>query len=361
VFLYSLAVRLPFPRLAVFTVLVVFGLVLVVQALPAWRTRTLPTHKAHWIWKKTDHKDYQPVAFYAIRDFELASPPVRARLLVTADEEYVLTLNGKRIGAGAYQRGAPLDVYEVGPMLLPGGNRLVAELRSARGAGGFLASLEGDGGRQLVTTDEEWRIFPYHELGLVRGWLPIGGGEPAFSWGYPPIGRWGIPKPGSPLPLLSGRTGPLIPAASARPVPAGLGPAEVRQAGSPVLYDWGREVTGRLTLGLPPAKELAAGLLFVGSQPPDPLRDEPADSVLVLPGKRDWLDPKVRRFRYVLLVGMTRPVSAAMAPEPLPPPRPVAEDGRVFGVEGPPLRTPVEDEVWSELQRVPGVARREEL
>jgi hypothetical protein len=354
-------VRLPSPRLVLWTALAVFGLALLAQALPVWRTRALPTGKAQWIWKKTDRRDYQPTAFYAIRDFELASPPARARLLVTADEEYVLTLNGKPIGAGGYQRGAPLDVYEVGPLLLPGGNRLVAELRSSRGAGGFLASLEEESGRQLVVTDEQWRILPDHQLGLVRGSLPIGGGEPAFSWGYPPIGRWGIPQPGPVLPLLFERNAPLIPAASALPVPAGLGPTEVRRPGSPVLYDWGREVTGRLAFGVPPSKEPGAALLFVGNRPPDPLRDEPVDAVVIQPGRHDWLDARVRRFRYALVVGLARPVSAAVRAEPLPPRRPAAADGRVFGVEGPPLRTPVEDKVWSELQRVPGVARREEL
>jgi hypothetical protein len=35
--------------------------------------------------------------------------------------------------------------------------------------------------------------------------------------------------------------------------------------------------------------------------------------------------------------------------------------GRVFGIAGPPLRTPVEDEVWGKLQRFAGVAGRKEL
>ncbi|HEX6899918.1 MAG TPA: hypothetical protein VF789_09400 [Thermoanaerobaculia bacterium] len=349
-------------RSVLLAVLAVFGLALVTQALPAWRTRSLPTGEAQWIWKKTDRRDYQPTAFYAVRDFELKSPPARARLLVTADEEYVLTLNGKPVGAGAYRRGAPLDVYEVGPLLLEGGNRLVAELRSDRGTGGFLVSLQDeDDGRPLVVSDEEWRIFPRHELGLVRGWLPAGDGEPAFSWGYPPIGRWGTPEPGRPSPLLFAKKPPLIPAVSALPVPAGLGPEEVRRPSSPVLYDWGRELEGRLTLALPPSKDLGVGLLFVGNRPPDPLRDEPADAVLIMAGRHDWLDSRARRFRYALLVGIARPVSAAVRPEALTPSRPAEDDGRVFGVEGPPLRTPVEDEVWSELQRVPGVARRKDL
>ena len=75
-------------------------------------------------------------------------------------------------------------------------NRLLVELRSARGAGGLLASLADEAtGRQLVGTDGHWRILPRHELGLVRGWSPIRGGARALCWGYPPIGRWG--RPGS--------------------------------------------------------------------------------------------------------------------------------------------------------------------
>lgn len=333
-----------------------------VHAWPGMRARTWsPTGGAQWIWKQTGHKDYQPTAFYAIRDFWLEAPPSRARLLVAADEEYVLTLNGQRIGAGAYQHGAPLDAYEVGPLLLAGGNRLVAELRSSRGTGGFLASLVDEAtGRHLVGSDEGWRIFPRHELGLVRGWLPIGGGERAISWGYPPVGRWGAPEPGRPSPPQGQPAGPPLPAVTVLPVPAGLGSSEARRPGSPVLYDWGRRVSGRLTLDLPPGQKLGMGLLFVGDQPPDPLRDQPAGSVLILPGRRDWLDSRPRSFRYVLLMGLARPARAAVLPEAVPPARP-AEDGKVFGLEGPPLRTPVEDKVWSELQRLPGVAGRKEL
>lgn len=338
----------------------VFLLALATRALPEMRARaSLATGAARWIWKPIGRKEHEPAAFYAVRDFELESPPARARLLVTADEQYVLTLNGKRIGAGAYEPGKPLDVFEVGPLLLPGGNRLVAELRSGRGAGGFLASLEDETtGRQLVATDEGWRIFPRHELGLVRAWLPIGDGEPAFSWGYPPVGNWGTPRPGRPEPLLA--RGPLLPAVSARPLTLPFGsPEKGRPPGSPVLYDWGREVEGRLTLDLPPGKVLGVGLLFTGAEPPDPLRARPAGSILILPGRHDWLDACPRRFRYALLVGLVRPAAAAVLPAPA---RPIhGEEMKVFGLPGPPLRTPVEDEVWGKLQRFAGVARRKEL
>jgi len=341
----------------------VLFLALATRSLPPMRARAeLPTGEAQWIWRRIDRKDHYPTAFYAVRDFDLDTPPARARLLITADEEYVVTLNAKRIGAGAYDSGARLDVYEVGPLLLPGGNRLVVELRSARGAGGLLATLQDEtSGRRLVISDESWRIFPRHELGLVRGWLPIGGGESAFCWGYPPIARWGRPRVGTPEPLLS--PGPALPAVSVRPLTFNQRAGETRTPpGSPVLFDWGHEIEGRLTLDLPPSGQPGAGLLFLGTEPPDLLRAHPTAAILVMPGRHDWLDARPRRFRYAVVVGLVRPALAAVLPAPARavPPRDPAEM-KVFGIEGPPLRTPVEDEVWRKLESLAGVARRKEL
>jgi hypothetical protein len=343
-------------------VLAVALLALADRALPAVATRTvLPTGGAQWIWEERGRNDATPAAFYAVRDFEIAAPPARARLLVTADEEYVLHLNGHRVGSGAWTPGAGLDAYEVAPLLLPGGNRIVVELRSGRGTGGFLASLvNGGNGEVLLETDGAWRIVRQHHLGLVRGWLPLGEAEPAFCWGYPPIGRWGRPEPG--------REKPLFPDLVARPVP----PGKVRKDGpraKGLLFDWGREVTGYLVLDLPPREQRGTALLFTGAAPPDAWKESPAGAVVVPPGSRRWMDVRPRRFRYVLLLGMERPAAARVLP--LSPrldagtaaallPREGKPEG-VFGIAPPPLRTPVEDEVWSELQGLPGVARRKDL
>jgi hypothetical protein len=354
--------------------LLVLVLALAAHLRPVLRARSLPTSSAQWIWQPFDARDHTPSAFYAARDFELATPPPpRARLLITADESYVVTLNGKRIGAGALlpggqpagQRDAPLDVYEVGPLLLPGMNRLLVELRSARGAGGLLASLADEAtGLQLVGTDGHWRILPRHELGLVRGWSPIRGGARALCWGYPPIGRWGQPRIGTPRPLLTEQLGPPQTAALMRPLPLPAGLGEGRPPGASLLYDWGRPVEGHLTLEVPPAKELGMALLFLGDGdlPPDPLAAGPTAAVLIMPGQRDWMDALPRRFRYALLVGLAKPAVAAVLPVPagaVRSPQPVGT--QVFGIQGPPLRTPVEDEVWGKLQRLPGVAGRKKL
>ena len=353
------------PSAWILAAVVVFLLALGARARPVLRARSLPTGDAQWIWRPIDRLDHAPTAFYALRDFDLPDPPPpRARLLITAEEEYVLTLNGRRIGAGTFRQGAPLDVYEVGPLLLPEGNRLLVELRSGKGAGGLLASLvDATTGRPLVVTDERWRIFQNHELGLVRGWIPGDKGERAFRWGAPPLGRWGTPRAGSLHPLRAFDTAPRLPAASVLPyaLPAGLAsPRPGRPAGSPVLYDWGRPVEGYLTLGVPPGKLMGVALVYAGEEPPDPLRSKPTASVLIQAGRRDWMDATPRRFRYALLVGLARPATAGVIPAPAAPPTPPVES-RVFGVQGPPLRTPVEDEVWSKLQRLPGVARRKEL
>ncbi len=353
------------PRLRAWLVAYLATAVLALAAhlRPVLRARSLPTASARWIWKPISHLDHNPTSFYAVRDFALGSPPARARLMITADEEYVVTLNGKRIGAGAFAPGAPLDVYEVGPLLLPGGNRLLVELRSSDGAGGLLASLVDEAsGRQIVGTGEPWRIFPSYQLGLARGWIPVGGGEPAFAWGYPPIGRWGRPRAGVPRPLLGEEMGPPLPPASMLPLSLPAGMSEGRAPGSPILYDWGRPVEGFLTLEVPPARELGMALLFTGETPPDPLAVRPTAAVLVMPGAPQWLDTRPRRFRYALLVGLKRPAAAMV--RPVPPgrvqPSPPAET-QVFGIQGPPLRTPVEDEVWSKLQRFPGAARGKDL
>ena len=332
---------------------------------------TLPTGGAQWIWVERNRTDQSPVAFYAVSDVFLDKAPDRARLLILADPEYVLTLNGKRIGSGQYQLGGParLDVYEVGDLLVAGGNRLLVELRSDRGAGGLLAALQDGEGRTLARTDGDWRIVSRHHFGLVRGLLPIGPDDdldslPAFSWGAPPTGRWGRPEVGPVLPRLTELMQGASQAARrlpSRPIP-GLPATSVR---SMALFDWGQEVAGYLTLQMPVGEGLRKALLFTGDQPPDPLRDRPAGAVLAMTGRRSWTDAQARRFRYALVIG-DRPASARVLPvDPKWAASKIsAAGGRklegVFGLEPPPLRTPVQDEIWRELQRVPRVGRRKD-
>jgi hypothetical protein len=362
-------------RMSLLLVLAMGLLALGTRAVSAIVARlTLPTGGARWIWVERERTDRSPIAFYAVRDFFLDAVPPRARLLALADPEYVLTLNGKRIGAGQYvpmdsgPQVAKLDVYEVGDLLQVGGNRLIVELRSDRGAGGFLAAIQDGDGKTLVRTDGDWRIFERHHFGLLRGWLPLGpsGGlesEPAFSWGLPPIGRWGRPEAGPVHPRLSDLIQglPVSGTRLAAPRIPALPPTSARRM---ALFDWGREVTGYLVLQMPPEDGLRTALFFTGVGVPDPLRANPAGAVLVMTGRRSWMDVRPRRFRYALVIG-DRPLAARVLQ--VDPARAAGflEDGApkikgVFGIEPPPLRTPVQDEIWRELQRVPGVRGRKD-
>jgi hypothetical protein len=227
----------------------------------------------------------------------------------------------------------------------------------------------------LVRTDESWRLVRKESLGLARGWLPLatpdGDGtgnvesiesEPVLSWGLPPIARWGKPRIGPPRPAFAA----LFRGAAARPLPPARGPFRLSaRPGAPVLWDWGRPVSGYLSLSMPPGESLGLGLIFTGDTPPEPLRDRPSGSILVVPGQREWTDARPRRFRYVLVVGMERPLTASALPvDPKKAGDLLARDGvekGVFGIDPPPLRTPVEDEVWRKLQSAAGVGRRKEL
>ncbi|MBV8203072.1 MAG: hypothetical protein JOZ15_20850, partial [Acidobacteria bacterium] len=267
-----------------------------------------------------------------------AAPPERARLLALGDPEYVLYLNGKRVGAGSWRPGAHLDEYEVGPLLRTGGNRLLAELRSADGGGGFLASLVDEtSGRPLLGTDGAWRTFRRHRLGLLRGWLPVdpaaaaavvsaaGPGEAAVPWGRPPVGRWGRVVPPWPRPLFAELTG------GRRPVPAAAAAPYVppKETGVPgddtmVLFDWGRQVTGYLALetgfepGMdsdreqPPPDRQRTALLWTGDAPPQPAGNgpRPSGAVVLMASAHQWLDARPRRFRYALVIGLERPLAA---------------------------------------------------
>jgi len=309
-----------------------------------------------WIWAGGVEGAGTPVAFFAVRDVELARPPSTAFLAITADESYTLYVNGRHLGSGGYYPGAPLDLYDVAVDLDAGWNRLAVQVASSRGAGGLLAWLTVDGETAAVT-DASWRVFRAYEPALLHGW-PLAGGEPAVAWQLHPTGRWRLapPAPRPPLPVE---------------VP---GPVEQRarrarsqweqsswvdlerfrgfpQLGQRVIVDWGEEVTGILTLDLA-GDGGEVGLLWVGSDVPAPA--PPADAIVIpVPGRGEWVDAYPRRFRYAYLAGvaLARPPAArlvepALAAALAAPER--AHSG-VFGITPPRPDTLAEEKVRRRL------------
>lgn len=361
------------------------------------------TGDAEWIWLPAARDRRAAVSFYAVRDVQIDEMPEAPRWMVLADEEYQAFVNGRRIGSGVYREGARLDTYDVSELLRPGTNRLIVEVRSGRGTGGLIACLhDAASGRVLSTTDRRWRILTHHSDALFRDWAPIPGGRSADSWGRPPVGRWGrleigpVRQParkvvrrrparralalGRALPWQELRRNPPdLPPLTGIPRPA-------RTGGRGVLLDFGEEVSGHLSLRFADAEERHVALVFLSAEPIDPLSDAPRYpqqvvgrpdvEPIVLAGRPGWSDAAARRFRYAAVVATSEITEAWVDPpaswETVLPPRQATHlnglngggairgasaqgrHGGLFGLEPPPLRSPVEHEVRRQLEGVAG-------
>lgn len=332
-------------------------LLVALQAAYRWVTELRqPTGSAEWIWMpEEDNRRVAPRVFHAARDFSLEEPPAQARVLVLADEEYLLHLNGRFLGGGRYREGAALDAYRVDEVLVPGTNRLNAELRSVRGGGGFILRLEGRSGdsedwQEILVTDRSWGLQESFSLGQLRGWEHLRPELEPYTWGRPPIGRWGSLRVGEERPVLS-------PLAEAGP---DLRPKRIRRAPNTpatIILEFGRPVTGYLTLELAPGAGRFAKLYPLAGEAPaapdehgagqGPARIPEAIPVVTGRQARRWQDTQPRTFRRVRIQGFKRIRGALLTPVPegYPLPAPGQEGSGVFGVEGPPVASPVDRSV----------------
>ena len=266
--------------------------------------------------------EVRPEVLFAVKDIVLDELPERATLEVLADEEYWALLNGSPVGAGRYRPGAPRDRYDVTALLRTGTNRLVIEGRSARGTGGLIAQWTVAGARRTRhwSTGSDWGIARAHEGAFLDPEAELSSLEPPLVWGAPPIGRWGSLAEVRDLPLTT----------EVRASERGTDPERFRQGqrirgwrrfvrqrrapeplGSWVAFDWGREVTGYVSLAFAaPREELGVGLLWTGMAPTaftvgiDPRVDTYDTVVLAAPGRNWWTDAVPRRFRYLYVLGL---------------------------------------------------------
>lgn len=341
------------------------------RAIAHRRAEALPELlRGRWIWapgplSRPGLGRLRPTAFFLARDFTLDEPPEAATLALLADENYVLWVNGRRVGSGGYDGRA--DVYPLADWLEPGPNRLTVELRSASGAGGLLAGLEVDG-RVLLRSDESWRVVRDADAGLLRGWRALAelSAERPLAWSTSPTGHWwpenAVDAMPTAWPSQGLRPAPLCPAqlrhtsaqASWTPI-APSAECRIDRVGELSLWDFGREVEGFLEIGLDPADPAHPGLLFVtADEPKGNLRARRPDAIVLRPpGAWLWTDAHARRFRYVALIGSAPyqfvrllPVDGDQARAFAPPPPP---DG-VFGLKVPDGTSRLEEEIWTRLE-----------
>ncbi len=332
---------------------VVLAAAAVERGAAALRARmTEPGLGACWIWAPGVDRSGEPIAFFAVRDFELDEDQP-GWISIVADESYVLFVNGLRVGSGSYRPNAPADLYEVSAYLDAGWNRIAVELRSRRGAGGLLASLRlGEPGRAVLRSDRDWRIFRRYAPGILKGW-PLAGGERAQGWQRPPTGRWRLrrasaarPQPSVPweFPPVRQLPAPRVrfPESDSRWIELGPPRRKFPNMGTRLVFDWGEEVTGFLSLDLK-SSDGEVALVWFGSEPPEEPR--PADALVIpVPGRSSWEDAHPRRFRYALIAGVelqnaphVRPIDPALVDRLRAPER---RWRGVFGFPTPPTTTP---------------------
>lgn len=130
--------------------------------------------QADWIRRAADDTAEYDQYTYARREFSLtASPVVRARVFVSADQQYELSVNGVRAGKGpafSYPDSQYYETLDVTHLLHPGAANALGVLTHWDGATkghpagtpGLIAQLEvthADGTTEQVTTDGTWKVL----------------------------------------------------------------------------------------------------------------------------------------------------------------------------------------------------------
>ncbi len=348
-----------------------------------WILRSLEirpgVHEARWIWAEQRDEQGTPMAFFAVRDFDLDFEPTAATLWVAADEEYQVGLNSDAFGVGrlTHSEGGAvvIDHYRVEDVLEVGSNQLAIEARSSRGAGGLMAHLDVEGAngeRWRLSTDEAWRIV---RGAPAEGRFPPGGEEPVV-WGRAPSGRWAkLDSSGDETLTLGALQGerrirPQLAERWRRPrepwqkAEGYLAP----RIGPWVTFDFGRERTGFVNLkyddGQSSAGRPGVGFLYYSRHEPKDGLEHPDEVILRVRGRTNWAPSRPATFRFVTAIGSPSIVAAEILPVD---PRIAAErllrptPGSLFGVDRKKtLMSPAEHELRRQLEGFPGLAGRKE-
>jgi signal transduction histidine kinase len=128
-----------------------------------------------WIWdsKVTDNQ-----TIHLWRSFEIPQTGIkRARVCMTADNEFTVFLDGRELGRGDEWR--ELFVFDVTPLLSPGTHVLAVTAFNSYQKAGMLLGLRVDlvDGRHLdIKSDANWRVIPAR----VKGWEKMT--QPETGW-----------------------------------------------------------------------------------------------------------------------------------------------------------------------------------
>lgn len=145
-----------------------------------------PAWDAQWIWHP-DMLRRDNVHVYFRRQLDLPDKEIRlARLQITADDAYALSVNGKTLHQtfGEVDGWKTPEVLDLKPVLRAGANAIAVEAQDAVSAQGLIAEgviVFADGEEQSLRTDGTW----------LAATEPNGPWKPAADLGVPPCPPWG--------------------------------------------------------------------------------------------------------------------------------------------------------------------------
>ena len=114
---------------------------------------------ASWIWWPGETEGVATRHFR--RDFTVASRPIAARLRITCDNSYRVSVNGRAAGSGS--EWTRVQEYDVKELLHAGANAIEVEARNVGGEGGLIAELilrDRQGEEVRIGTDAQWMAAP---------------------------------------------------------------------------------------------------------------------------------------------------------------------------------------------------------
>lgn len=135
---------------------------------------TASAQEAEWIWTPKHSKDRVPqVSCHFRKSFTMRSPE-EGQITITADDQYELYVNGRRVGRGRSTR--QMQEYDVTRALVRGRNTLAIRVTNRRGSTAALAArvLVKDRGKEWAnySTDRTWKTqlnpFPLWNTSLYN-------------------------------------------------------------------------------------------------------------------------------------------------------------------------------------------------
>lgn len=261
------------------------------------------TGAAEWLWAQHKLSSGKELVFFAVREFDLPLRRGAIRIKIAADPEYTLFFNGVEIGGGRARPDVSIDVYEVTNLAKERGNRIVIALRSARGVGGFLASVDaGADLENIIFTNDDWTVHRRWSSSLLQ---TSSAGERPRSFGRPPFGKWDFPPvrkrelTPAQVRIAQPRSRqqfnavlPVIRVVSGVAINAG-------EAATAFAFDFG-PTEGRLQLHVPAGRSRVVKVRFAnaGSE----LKEQGEVVPFVIAQDESLVvDPEVRRFRFIAI------------------------------------------------------------